>query len=127
MPQPVTPHSREAVLAALLALLDGIRGPVLVTVEAGEHGAATFRFPAVREPVPDADLTGCERDILGLVGEAGKRLTREQVVAGLEAAGHVHGESTVRHALANLTGAKKRLTNQRDGRGRGYGLAEWTQ
>jgi hypothetical protein len=120
-----TPTSREAVLASLLALLENCRGCVLVTVEAGERGGATFRFPPLQTAATDEQLTECERDIIDLIREAGKRLTQAQVKAQLEAAGKIHGDSTVTHALAELTGDKRRLTSKRDEKGRGYGLAEW--
>ncbi len=63
-----------------------------------------------------------------VIREAGERLQGPQIKQRLEAAGRVHGDSTVNNALARLTGTKQVLTNivnDEDDFGEGYGLAEW--
>lgn len=70
-------------------------------------------------------LTECQRDILQAITDADKRLTNEEVKEALQEDGHIHGESTINMALADLTKRKKLLTNARDARGKGYGLASW--
>ena len=86
---------------------------------------------AVTPDEPDDDgphtPTPCERDILGLIEETDRRYTVVQVLAALEGAGKIHGESTVRKALANLCRRTGLLTNKRDSRGKGYGLVEWDE
>jgi Fe2+ or Zn2+ uptake regulation protein len=71
------------------------------------------------------ELTPREKDILVLIEEAGHRMTVVEVLAALEAAGKIHGESTVRCALPYLRNVAKLLNNKSDDYGRGYGLAEW--
>jgi len=85
-------------------------------------------------PAPPADpihapvthpLSDCEKDILMLIEEAGRRMTVGEVLRNLEAAGKVYGESTVRHALPYLRNVANLLNNATDDYGKGYGLVEW--
>lgn len=127
----------EAKTAALMALLaELLRGgePWRVLME---HGGRRLRLSV--GPVPaasaapvaraqaSAELTECERDILRVIGEAGGRLTTGKVLSALQEANCLHGDSTVIHALADLCRRKGKLTNRKDGRGRGYGLPGWDQ
>jgi hypothetical protein len=70
-------------------------------------------------------LTDCERDVLGVIERAGRRLSGDEAKLALQEANLLHGDSTVTHALADLVQVKGLLTNRRDSRGKGYGLPEW--
>jgi hypothetical protein len=70
-------------------------------------------------------LTDCERDVLGIIERAGRRLSGDEVKLALQEATLLHGESTVNHALADLSRRHGLVTNRRDSRGKGYGLPEW--
>lgn len=76
----------------------------------------------IKPAAPAGDDTPCERDLLDLLARAPMPLTTQRVLAQLETAGKLHGESTVRHALARLVGAGK-ITNSRRPP-RGYRLAD---
>lgn len=65
---------------------------------------------------------GCKEDILAVIRETGRPLTRKQIVKALRDAKKGHGPGTVAKALADLT-AGGELVNPRDKRG--YRLAEW--
>lgn len=80
---------------------DGIRAEVRV-----------FRIRAVTE---------CERDLLQLLaGQQGPRTTRE-ILSDLDSAGIIHGETTIKKALASLV--KRRLI-QVNGKKGGYLITE---
>jgi tRNA A-37 threonylcarbamoyl transferase component Bud32 len=68
-------------------------------------------------------LSECERDIMSALKSAGQRLTRPQIVAALDAAGQLHGDSTIRNALARLVRAEI-LDSPGVGKRGGYGLAQ---
>ena len=57
-----------------------------------------------------------------MVRDAGRAVTRKDVVRALRDSGKVHGPSTVAKALADLTAAGE-LFNPKDKKG--YRLAEW--
>lgn len=65
---------------------------------------------------------GCRQDILAVIRDAGRPITRKQIVKALREARKCHGPGTVAKALAELT-ASGELVNPRDKRG--YRLAEW--
>ena len=65
---------------------------------------------------------GCKQDLLLVICEAGRPMTRKQLVKALREAKKPHGLGTVAKALADLT-ALGELVNPRDKRG--YRLAEW--
>ena len=67
---------------------------------------------------------GCKEDIVAVVGEAGRPLTRKEVLKALRAAGKRHGPGTVAKALADLTTAGE-LVNPKDKRG--YRLPVWVR
>lgn len=102
-------------------------------------------FPSFREPAEPAgapagkhngldatprprcleqDLMPCPHDCLEIVRQAGKRLTAVQIKKGLNDAGKIHGECTIRTALASLH-REGLLDNRRDTKPRGYGLPTW--
>jgi hypothetical protein len=84
----------------------------------------SIKLPAPQaSAVPRVMLTECETDILAVIKAAGRRLTAEEIKEHLERALHIHGDSTIEHALARLvkTGL---VDNKRDARGRGYGIIE---
>ena len=94
---------------------------------------ATRDDQGLPEPGPPAEgeLTPCERDVLAVLERAGKRLTTQEVLQALarwaqEEPEHLHGDSTVTRALAELCRRKGLLSNRRDTYGRGYGLADWS-
>jgi hypothetical protein len=100
-----------------------------LALELGPAESAPLTPP--REPVPVLPappavyvFTECEQDILDLLASAGRRLTTDEVLTGLDRTGKVHGDSTVVHALANLCRRRGTLTNGTDSHGRGYGLTE---
>lgn len=66
----------------------------------------------------------CKADILNVIGEARRPLTRKEIVSALRSAGKRHGMGTVAKALADLT-ASGELTNPRDKKG--YRLPEWVR
>ncbi len=74
-------------------------------------------------PAETLTLTACERDIMEVVALASRRLTTEEVLSALQAAEMIHGDSTVVQALARLVNVKHELTNLKDKRGKGYGIA----
>ena len=61
-------------------------------------------------------------DVLAAVRNAGRPLTRKEVIRALKAAKLRHGAGTVAKALAELTSSGQ-LVNRRDKRG--YRLPEW--
>ena len=66
--------------------------------------------------------SGCKHDLVGILREVGRPLTRKQLVKALREANKPHGPGTVAKALADLTRSGE-LVNPRDKRG--YRLAEW--
>ncbi len=76
---------------------------------------ATRVMPTVRR----GERVGCKKDILDLVREAGRPLTRKEVVKAFRGR---HGPGTVAKALADLTSAGE-LMNPKDKRG--YRMPEW--
>lgn len=92
----------QALVARALAeaLSGGLVGPWAGSAETGGW-RAEIRLervePGNREPTSD-----CEKDILELLTDAPEPRSQAQVVADLEAAGRIHGESTIRHALASM-------------------------
>jgi hypothetical protein len=124
---------RAAVTAAardLLRVLAASPGPVAVRVtEADGRLACLLAVWEVGEVMPTAagerrkgERAECKRDILAAVAEAGRPLTRKQLVRVLRERGTGHGPSTVAKALADLTAAGE-LVNRKDKRG--YRLPDW--
>ncbi len=123
------PHERErqALLAALTLLLDGLAETVHVTV-AGTDGRrlADFLLPPSSQPVlpvpepPHADDDrDCRADILTVLREAGRRLTADQILAELERRQWLWGERTVKGHLGDMV-ADGTLDNSTGARPRGY-------
>jgi hypothetical protein len=124
---------RAAVAAAareLLRLLGDSPGPVAVRVtEADGRLACLVTVWEVGAVMPTAagqrrrgERAECKRDILAAVREAGRPLTRKQLVRVLRAGGTGHGPGTVAKALADLTAAGE-LVNRKDKRG--YRMPDW--
>lgn len=71
--------------------------------------------------VADDDLTDCERDVIDVLRTAGHRMTTSQIFQATEAAGHLHGETTIRLALSHLVKLHV-LDNASHAQPRGYGV-----
>ena len=103
--------SREAILAALRALLDGLSEPVsirIISVRKGKRLAAFRVEPrpaeAPAKPRPD-DERDCHADIQAVLTEAGRRLTGDQIKSDLQSHGWHHGDRTVDGYLAAMVKA----------------------
>ena len=119
---------REAVRAAaeqLLRALAGCRAPVRVAATQGGL-ACLIQVWGTGQAIPTAKdvnrRAGCRQDILKLVGDAGRPLTRKDVIRGLRDGKKPHGTGTVAKALAELTKGGE-LVNPKDKRG--YRLPDW--
>ncbi len=102
--------NRDAVLAALLALLDTARRPLIITVSDGAAAVASFNLPPITAPDHQApkpasrpdDNRDLRADILAVLREAGRRLTTAQILAELARRQWHHGESTIKRHLAEM-------------------------
>lgn len=74
------------------------------TEEHLELESGGWRITAVVQPVerPSSGLTPCEADTLLTLREAAQRLTTMDVLDAMDRAGRLHGESTIKMALAKL-------------------------
>jgi hypothetical protein len=112
-------HARQAapVVSVVLCCADGSR--VIVPADPLAAEVKTVRHEkGVRQIV---------KDIIAVLEDAGHRLTTQQVIGALAAAGKQHGDSTVIRCLADLCkGPRNLLTNRHDSRGKGYGLPGWS-
>ena len=129
---------REALLRAIVRAIRSIPQSIRVSLDApGYHAAVELPpqptgppgpgevQPAPQPAQPEApDSSGCRADVLDALRAAGHRMTTTQLLAALERADKVWGESTVRMALARMVDSGE-LTNRSDVRPRGYGLPEW--
>lgn len=68
------------------------------------------------------DLTPCEQDIIAVLRGRRHRLTTIQILGELDGGGKIHGESTVKAALARL--AREKVVTSSRAAPRGYLLAE---
>src|ERR1043165_4685087 len=94
--------SRDDARAALLALLDWLSEPATVVV------TSTGIHATVQLPGPSAEArpnTPCEDDILYVLGEVRHRLTTPALLAEMEQRNLIHGETTIKLALASLVKA----------------------
>ncbi len=122
--------NRDAVLAALLALLDTARRPLTVIVQDGAAAVASFNLPPA-VPVPPSskptprpdDNRDLRADILAVLREAGRRLTTAQILAELGRRSWHHGERTVRGYLGEMV-TDGYLDNDPKDRPPGYGALE---
>jgi len=119
---PDAPPLSAELLSHLAGLLADGR-PLHVSMSAAGV-CLTLSVAPVRTPQPHAP-SPCEADVVTIIRERGRRMTTEEVKRVLQTRNQVHGDSTVTKALADLCRRHGMLTNGRDGRGRGYGLAEW--
>ena len=71
--------------------------------------------------LPDTPLTPCEEDIIRVLTDAGKKLTRKEVARAFIVEETLWAESTLANALASLV-ARGILQNRHDRKG--YGLAK---
>ncbi len=101
--------NRDAVLAALLALLDTARRPFTVTITDGTSTVASFNLPPAapsRQTNPPPQKEEGERDlrvdILTVLRAARGRLTTAQVLSEIARRGWNHGERTVKGRLAEM-------------------------
>ncbi len=81
--------------------------------------------PRLSQPPPECTPppTGCRADILTVLRAASQRLTTNRVLDALEEAGFIHGETTVKLALAELV-REGLLTNDIRSEPKGYAIAE---
>lgn len=77
------------------------------------------------EPAQPVAGTPCEEDILQTLHEVGHRMLVEQLLVEMEHRGRIHGESTIRHALARMR-REKRLSHDDETNPKGFGLPGWT-
>lgn len=78
--------------------------PVWLRIEPGQTVRITVEGPAGQAAGP-ADLSPCESDVLTFVRNAGRVVSRADVVRSLdddEGRRNGHGESTIEHALTRL-------------------------
>lgn len=69
-------------------------------------------------------ITLIQEQIVGIVRQAGRRLTTREVLAELEKVNGAASEGSTKQSLAELT-RRVILTSATDGYGKGYGLPEW--
>jgi hypothetical protein len=89
-------------------------------------GEEPFTAPmiAVREELPSEKP--CAVDILTVLTEERRRLSTNQLLDELESRDLLHGESTVKLALARMVADTKEIDNPKvNGRHVGYGLPGW--
>lgn len=106
-------HQLHALAEQLLARL--ARGGQVLTAHVRDiHGASvTIRV----RPAPPPKLTPCERDLLTLLRGATEPLTTSRVLDQLARRGMIHGEATIRRALARLARNGVILASRRVPRG----------
>jgi hypothetical protein len=132
-----SPGARPPVSASQLAdlardYLIGQHGPLDRPVEVAVLFDARLQFVRVAvtltplpPPPPKAEEPGrCLLDIVALLARENRRLTTDQIFAGLARQGTPHGDSTVRKALAKAVDDGY-LGNEPDAKPRGYSLPHW--
>ena len=130
-PRAVVERLAQELLTALASLPDGKKS--VRVAHAGEGLAclvlvwrADSRMPTALSEGPRSRKSGareqCRSDVLAAVRDAGRPLTRKEVIRALKTAKLRHGVGTVAKALAELTSAGE-LVNRRDKCG--YRLPEW--
>jgi hypothetical protein len=132
-----SPGARPPVSASQLAdlareYLIGQHGPLDRPVEVAVLFDARLQFVRVAvtltplpPPPPKAEEPGrCLLDVVALLARENRRLTTDQIFAGLARQGTPHGDSTVRKALAKAVDDGY-LNNRSDATPRGYGLSGW--
>jgi hypothetical protein len=99
---------------------------VTVTFDARLHFVRAFITPLpLPPPPPPAEEPGrCLLNIVALLARENRRLTTDQIFAGLARQGTPHGDSTVRKTLAKAVDDGY-LGNRPDATPRGYGLSMW--
>jgi hypothetical protein len=116
-----------AIRRRLIEILGGYDSHVMGQRIDAEFDMVTLALKGKAAPthVNHDKLTECQKDCIQTVREAGRRLTTRQMLDALQTAERIHGESTVKTALAYL--CKLRLMDSRKNspRGNGYGLPEW--
>jgi hypothetical protein len=80
--------------------------------------------PQAAQMLPRRPATECEENILSVLFETGHRLVTDQILGELEKREMLHGDCTVKTALARMA-SDGRLTKEPQGNPRGYGLPEW--
>ncbi len=121
-PQNLTTAAAHQLIADLV-LSGADPAEVCVWASAGGWKVTIAVAPAVEPappvpppPSPPLPLTPCERDILSVLS-ADTRLTTGDVLAALERRGLLHGERTIKGALAALVRRGRILTSRRAPRG----------
>lgn len=115
--------------AAALRTVQELCGPgvqpteIKITLNDGRKIVLPYVQPCSSVPIhPDSE--SCEADIREILEDAGQRLTTMQILAALDRAGKLWGESTVKRKLAEMV-RDGQLTNEKERRPRGYGLPQW--
>jgi hypothetical protein len=83
--------------------------------------------PPLEDPDTPKKLTPCQIDCIAIIRQASKRLTTEGVRQALESHGKVHGNSTIRRALADLVTCGELTSGGKGRRSKGYGLPGWPE
>jgi hypothetical protein len=108
---------------------------IRIVIEHAEHNVEVFIHPPrfiLQQPTDLAPLTdgytpfqptGCRADILTVLRAAGQRLTTNRILDALEEAGMIHGESTVKMALAEMVRSGI-LSNDNRAEPKGYAVVE---
>ncbi len=117
----MTPYQRaERFLAQLLN--DMVQGekvePFTIRAVCGNRRLAIVFHDAEKG---EQTLTECQRDCIRVIRESGRRLKKDEVIDALNAAGLIHGESTISQALAHLARIGE-LDGARPGTRHGYGI-----
>ena len=113
-PGPNVAADEFAVFDGLRRILSRASAPSPAETEAARRGAGA----------DGPDLTSCQRDLLEVIAAAEGRLVTDGVFLAMNAAGKIHGESTIKNALRDLVKFEL-LTNCKGCRPRGYGLPSW--
>jgi hypothetical protein len=99
---------------------------VVVTFDAHLHFVRAYITPLpLPPPPPKAEEPGhCLLNVVALLARENRRLTTDQIFAGLARQGTPHGDSTVRKTLAKAVDDGY-LGNEPDAKPRGYSLPHW--
>jgi hypothetical protein len=99
---------------------------VTVTFDARLQFVRAFITPLpLPPPPPKAEEPGhCLLNVVALLARENRRLTTDQIFAGLARQGTPHGDSTVRKTLAKAVDDGF-LGNEPDAKPRGYSLPHW--
>jgi hypothetical protein len=96
-------YLRVLALEALAkAMRSGVPLPLRACVRDGDTQTTVTVEPVPLYKLDRANLTPCERDIITVLHEIPNPATTSRILDALEERALIHGESTVKHALADL-------------------------